>query len=53
MLNAKEQLDHGDSAGMRSTDIPRLIAGLDHLRELGILTEDEFQSKKTELLKRI
>jgi hypothetical protein len=31
-------------------DIPSLIAKLDGLRKLGIVTEEEFQKKKKELL---
>lgn len=53
MFNAKERLERGDDTEMRSSDIPRLIARLDQLRKQGILTEDEFQTKKVELLGRI
>lgn len=53
MLDAKEQMGFDDDSGgeRRSTqDIPSLIAGLDDLRQKGILSEEEFQKKKTELL---
>jgi hypothetical protein len=64
MLNAKEKLgwDETPGAGRSSSvrveqggpeDIPGLIRELDKLRKLGILTEDEFQAKKRELLNRL
>jgi uncharacterized membrane protein YdbT with pleckstrin-like domain len=53
MLNAKEQLEHGDLEAFSSEDIPALIARLDRLRQQSIISEDEFQSKKTELLNRL
>ena len=34
-------------------DIPDLIAELDELRQKGIISEEEFQTKKTELLARL
>jgi hypothetical protein len=34
-------------------DIPELIADLDELRQKGIISEEEFQAKKTELLGRL
>src|SRR5215211_1668219 len=52
MLNAKEKLGY-DELGVRAQveeDIPSLIAGLDDLRQKGIISEDEFQQKKAELL---
>jgi uncharacterized membrane protein YdbT with pleckstrin-like domain len=52
MLNAKEKLGF-DEMGTRphdEEDIPSLIAKLDGLRKLGIVTEEEFQKKKKELL---
>lgn len=51
MLNQKENF-----ANERQTSaptIPELIAGLDQLRKQGILTEEEFQKKKNELLARL
>lgn len=35
------------------TDIPALIAELDHLRKQGVLTDAEFQDKKTQLLAKL
>jgi uncharacterized membrane protein YdbT with pleckstrin-like domain len=57
MLNAKEQMDHAIQApGIDSpvTDsIPAMIASLDQLRKNGLLSEEEFQSKKKELISRM
>ncbi len=53
MLNAKERLDRGEEDGSQSTNIPVLIEKLDQLRTQGILTEEEFQDKKTALLAKI
>jgi uncharacterized membrane protein YdbT with pleckstrin-like domain len=51
MLNAKEQLEHGDFESKdRGEDITDLLADLEKLRQQGVLTEEEFQQKKTELL---
>jgi len=59
MVNAKEALEHGMS-GQRGpavpntpNDIPSMIAQLDNLRQQGLLTPEEFQAKKAELLKRL
>jgi uncharacterized membrane protein YdbT with pleckstrin-like domain len=58
MLNAKERLEHegtrpeeaqGAEEADRS-DIPALIEQLHNLRQRGVLTEDEFQKKKADLL---
>jgi uncharacterized membrane protein YdbT with pleckstrin-like domain len=52
MLNAKEKLGYegtGDHA-QRADNIPAQIAELAELRKQGIVTEAEFQQKKTELL---
>jgi len=52
MLNAKEELGL-EGAGVHAPHvegIPEQIAELDDLRKRGILTEAEFQQKKTELL---
>jgi uncharacterized membrane protein YdbT with pleckstrin-like domain len=51
MLDAKERIGF-DEAGVEghAADIPTLIAGLDDLRKKGILSEEEFQKKKSELL---
>ena len=60
MINAKEALDRDDdhprrrNAGPKfADDIPSLISQLDNLRAQGILTPEEFQIKKEELLKRL
>jgi uncharacterized membrane protein YdbT with pleckstrin-like domain len=53
MLNAKEDLeiDETDLIELRgSSDIPSMIEKLDDLRKRGILSEEEFQRKKAELL---
>jgi uncharacterized membrane protein YdbT with pleckstrin-like domain len=54
MLNAKERMGFEDEAGpqaVRATpDIPNLIARLDDLRKKGVISEQEFQQKKAELL---
>lgn len=53
MLNAKERLGFDNEAGFEghaTMDIPSLIARLDDLRKKGLITEAEFQQKKTELL---
>ena len=53
MLNAKERLGFDNESGMEGhphIDIPSMIARLDDLRKRGIITELEFQQKKTELL---
>ncbi len=54
MLNAKEQLDRDMSTGFEEKsetgEIPDLIAQLDNLRKQGVLTEEEFTKKKSELL---
>ena len=55
MLNAKEKLGY-EEVGVRAQvdeDIPSLIAGLDDLRKRGIISEEEFQQKKTELLAKL
>lgn len=64
MLNQKEDLSELDGYASRarrvlteepptSGDIPELIAELDELRKRGIISEQEFETKKTELLSRI
>jgi uncharacterized membrane protein YdbT with pleckstrin-like domain len=61
MMNAKEaleQFDVGyiesvDHETLESTDIPVLIDQLDHLRRRGILSNQEFQTKKMELLSKL
>jgi uncharacterized membrane protein YdbT with pleckstrin-like domain len=57
MLDAKAKLgeeDEGVEGGKRGgEDVPAIIARLDQLRQKGILSEEEFQKKKAELLKKI
>lgn len=58
MLNAKNELEHGPTpvaAGPAESepDVLALIAQLDDLRQKGILTEAEFQSKKAALLAKL
>ena len=52
MLNAKEELGFGEAGvhAQAEEDVPSLIAKLDELRKKGILSEEEFQKKKAELL---
>ena len=55
MLNAKEKLEQGQTNGGRGSepDIVDLIAQLDNLRKQGVLTEEEFQQKKAQLLAKL
>ena len=54
MLNAKEKLEGpGGHYEKVEEEIPGVIAKLDELRKLGVLTEAEFQAKKAELLKKL
>jgi uncharacterized membrane protein YdbT with pleckstrin-like domain len=52
MLNAKEKLGFEEMGAhvQHADDVPAMIAKLDELRQKGILTEAEFQAKKTQLL---
>lgn len=52
ILNAKEELGFADdmTRAQPADDIPSLIARLDELRKRGIISEEEFQKKKAELL---
>jgi len=52
MLNAKEELGFGEVAhgAHHGDDVPVLISELDDLRKQGILSEEEFERKKAELL---
>jgi uncharacterized membrane protein YdbT with pleckstrin-like domain len=54
MLNAKERMGFEDEAGGQGVraapDIPTLIARLDDLRKKGLISDQEFQQKKAELL---
>jgi len=54
MINAKESLEHRDiSPRQAMPDIAGVIAQLDTLRKQGIVTEEEFQAKKAELLSKM
>ncbi len=62
MMNAKEEMSRDDDdRGRGSTsavatslnDIPRLISDLDDLKQKGLLSDEEFQRKKTDLLSKI
>lgn len=56
MLNQKEALGTDEHFGPHAPhtsenhDVPSLIAELDELRKQGVLTEEEFQQKKAQLL---
>ncbi len=55
MLNAKEQLEQGQTSFGRKSETPvaDLIAQLDGLRKHGVLSEEEFQQKKAQLLAKL
>jgi uncharacterized membrane protein YdbT with pleckstrin-like domain len=54
MLNAKERLEQEQAGGARvEADVPSLIAQLDSLRRQGVLSEEEFQRKKADLLAKL
>src|SRR5262245_20776279 len=55
MLNAKENLNQGpaDSGNRSEGELVDLIAQLDSLRKNGVLSEDEFERKKDDLLARL
>ena len=64
MLNQKEGLSDLESFGARSQrvlteeaptagDVPELIAELDELRKKGLISDQEFEEKKADLLRRI
>jgi uncharacterized membrane protein YdbT with pleckstrin-like domain len=56
MINAKEKLERGTmeaGAALPTRSAADLLAQLDELRKHGVLTEEEFQSKKAELLKKM
>jgi uncharacterized membrane protein YdbT with pleckstrin-like domain len=56
MLNAKAELELGSArAGRAASDmtIPDLIAQLDTLRQRGVLSAEEFQKKKAELMAKL
>lgn len=53
MLNAKEELEQGMVQDDDDLDVVEVLTNLDRLRELGILTEQEFDQKKAEFLARL
>ncbi|MCC7360176.1 MAG: PH domain-containing protein [Anaerolineales bacterium] len=60
MLNAKHALDSGTlrssarpAAANGAADLPGLLGQLDALRQSGVLTEEEFQQKKKQLLAKL
>ena len=57
MLDAKvkEESEIGDviASGVRSANIPEMILRLGELRDKGLISEEEFQSKKQSLLNKI
>lgn len=51
MLNAKEELEHGKAdAADAAPDVPTQIYRLDQLRQKGVISDEEFQAKKKDLL---
>ncbi|HET7010409.1 MAG TPA: PH domain-containing protein [Anaerolineales bacterium] len=55
MLNAKERMgsDELPRRPASKEDVPAMIEQLDQLRREGLLTEEEFQAKKAQLLSRL
>ena len=53
LLNAKEKLDRNDTTSAPSEGVAGIIEQLDRLRQQGILSEEEFQQKKAELLAKL
>ena len=53
MLNAKEELEQGGETEQDDLDVVEVLTNLDRLRELGILTDEEFIQKKSEFLERL
>lgn len=54
MLNAKEELEHGRADAVdAAADIPTQIYRLDQLRQKGVVSEEEFQAKKKDLLSKM
>lgn len=56
MLNQKEALGLDDRSPRRpaaASDIPSMISELDELRKQGVLSEEEFQQKKAQLLSKM
>jgi hypothetical protein len=53
MLNAKERLSEDGAPVHYAVSVPVMIEELDQLRRRGIITEEEFQTKKRELLTKL
>ena len=53
MINAKEKLERAPAEARPVRNTADLLAQLDELRQHGVLTEAEFQSKKADLLKKM
>jgi uncharacterized membrane protein YdbT with pleckstrin-like domain len=53
MLNAKEELEQGGDRDGDDLDVVEVLTNLDRLRELGILTDQEFDQKKAEFLAKL
>ena len=53
MLNAKELLEQSGETPHHDVDVLELITSLDTLREMGVLSQDEYTRKKNELLKKL
>jgi hypothetical protein len=53
MLNAKERLEQGDDDATPGVDMLSLIASLDRMHKMGILSDEEFNQKKDQLLSRV
>ena len=54
LINAKAYLEHAEVEPAENvSDIPDMISKLAELRSQGVLTEDEFQQKKSELLSKL
>ena len=53
MLNAKEELERGNVSLSRDEDIPAIIDQLEELHRQGVLTEEEYQTNKKELLNKL
>jgi uncharacterized membrane protein YdbT with pleckstrin-like domain len=53
MLNAKGSLERSQNLVQALPDVTGLITQLDTLRKQGIVSEEEFQAKKTELLNKL
>lgn len=53
LANAREDLIHEPAKEYEREDIPNIIANLEDLCEKGILSQEEFESKKKDLLSKI